>query len=243
MTKVSSFDWSQLDRQTIFDIVYTLHDKIVNKTLTVEQLHGSVIRRLKNYFPIKAKKGLDTHVQKSWVYVGGAYYSDYDKDRETSIEVGLYFNPTDTHITMTPRRFSRFCISIADTLLHEIIHMRQYRRRSFKILPGYESTASRAKKRKEQEYLGDKDEIDAYSFNIACELTERFNGSQHHIINYLNASQKGFMPKYNSWRMYLQAFGHDHTHPVLRRVKKRVVHYLPKAAQGKPFRSFEWVTR
>lgn len=243
MTKISSFDWSQLDRQTIFDIVYTLYDRIVYKQLTVDQLHSKVIRRLKTYFPIKANKKFDSKVQKSWVYVGGAYYSDYDKDREKSIEIGLYYNPKDKYITMTPRRFARFCTGIADTLLHEIIHMRQFRRRNFKFLPGYQSTASRAKKREEQEYLGDNDELDAYSFNIACELNERFSGHQSHIINYLNASQKGFMPKYNTWRMYLQTFGHDHKHPVLRRVKKRVVYYLPKAAQGKPFRPSEWVPR
>jgi hypothetical protein len=45
--------------------------------------------------------------------------------------------------------------------------MRQFRRRNFKQLPDYASNAEKSEIREEQEYLGCKDEIDAYSFNIA----------------------------------------------------------------------------
>lgn len=243
MSKTSSFDWSQLDRQTLFDVAYELQDKLVGQSLPVKKFHDTVIRHLKTYFPIKGSKMLDSTVEKSWVYVGGAYYSSLDEDKDKCIEVSLVYNPKDKHITLTNRRFYRFCIGIADTLLHEIIHMRQFRKRKFKTLPGYQSTASRAKQRQEQEYLGDNDEIDAYSFNIACELYEKFNGNQKLIVNYLNEDQKNLRRRHNSWRMYLKAFGHDHKHPVLRRVKKRVIYYLPKAEQGRPFRSCDWITR
>ncbi len=243
MTRVSSFNWSQVDRQTLFDIVYALKDKIVGQKLTIQQFHNSVIRRLKTFLPIKATRAFDPTVEKTWVYVGGCYYSYYDQERKPSIEVGLYFNPDDKYVTLTPRRFTRFCISIADTILHEIIHMRQFRKRNFKVLPGYQSTASRAKQKEQQEYLGDKDELDAYSFNIACELNEKFDGNQRKIVNYLNESQKGKRRRHNSWRMYLSAFSNDHRHPIIQRAKKRVIYYLPKASQGKPFRPSEWITR
>ncbi len=243
MNRTSSFNWSQLDRQTLFDISYQLRDKLVGQTLSIQKLHDTVIRHLKQYLPIKGSKLLDQTVEKTWVYVGGCYYSSLDEDRERSIEINLAFNPKDKQIVMTSRRFSRFCISIADTLLHEIIHMRQFRKRKFKSLPGYQSTASRTKQREEQEYLGDNDEIDAYSFNIACELFEKFNGNQRKIVNYLNEDQKNTRRRHNSWRMYLKAFGHDHKHPVIRRVKKRVMYYLPKAQAGKPFRSCDWINR
>lgn len=243
MARASTFNWSQLDRQTLFDITYELQDRLVGQKLSVKKFHDTVIRHLKLYFPIKGSRQKDPTIENSWVYVGGAYYSSLDADKDTSIEISLAYNPADKHITMTRRRFCRFCIGIADTILHEIIHMRQFRKRRFKTLPGYQSTASRAEQRQEQEYLGDNDEIDAYSFNIACELYEKFNGNQKLIVNYLNENQKYTRRRHNSWRMYLKAFGHDHKHPILRRVKKRVIYYLPKAEHGKPFRSCDWISR
>lgn len=243
MVRTSAFNWSQLDRQTLFNITYELQDRLVGQKLSVKKFHDTVIRHLKYYFPIKGSRQHDPTVENSWVYVGGAYYSSLDEDKDTSIEISLAYNPADTHITMTSKRFYRFCIGIADTVLHEVIHMRQFRKRRFKALPGYQSTASRAEQRQEQEYLGDNDEIDAYSFNIACELHEKFNGNQKAIVNYLNENQKYTRRRQNSWRMYLKAFGHDHKHPILRRVKKRVIYYLPKAEQGRPFRSCDWISR
>jgi hypothetical protein len=44
---------------------------------------------------------------------------------------------------------------MADTILHEIMHMRQYRRRKFKILPDYASTAEKTEQRAEQDLWTD----------------------------------------------------------------------------------------
>jgi hypothetical protein len=133
------------------------------------------------------------------------------------------------------------CTTIADTILHEIIHMRQFRRRNFKELPDYASNAEKSKIREEQEYLGCSDEIDAYGFNIACELIDKFGKNKRQIVNYLNENQKGKKRRHNSWRMYLKAFEHDHNHPILQRVKKKVVRYLPAAEAGKPYRNKDWI--
>ena len=133
------------------------------------------------------------------------------------------------------------CTTIADTLLHEIIHMRQFRRRNFKQLPDYASNAEKSDIRQEQEYLGCSDEIDAYGFNIACELMDKFGKNKNQIVNYLNENQKGKKRRHNSWRMYLKAFEHDHNHPILQRVKKKVVRYLPAAEVGKPYRNKDWI--
>jgi hypothetical protein len=121
--------------------------------------------------------------------------------------------------------------------------MRQYRRRKFKVLPDYASNADKTEIRMEQSYLGCSDEIDAYAFNIACELVEKFQGDKNQIINYLNENQKGKKRRHNSWRMYLKAFQYDHNHPIVQRVKKKVVSYLPQAYLGKPYRNKDWIDR
>jgi hypothetical protein len=123
------------------------------------------------------------------------------------------------------------------------MHMRQYRRRKFKDLPDYASTAAREEKRQEQEYLGNSDEVDAYSFNIACELMDKFNGNSKLAFEYLNEKQKGKNRKHNCWRMYLKAFDHDHNHPIIQRVKKKVIRYMPHALNGKPYRNKDWISR
>ena len=98
------------------------------------------------------------------------------------------------------------------------------------------------KQRKEQEYLGSSDEIDAYGYNIACELLWKFRNSTDNVIKYLDEDQHGKKRNYNSWRMYLKAFNHDHEHPIIKRVKQKVVRYLPNAMYGKPYRNRDWIS-
>jgi len=243
MATIASFTWSKLNSQELFNLMYTIKDRIVDQHLTRDQFHNIVIRHLKNWLPIKTQKHFDLEVLPTWVYIGGTYYSDFDQDRKKSIGIVLAYNKSDKTICMNSRRFTKFCTSFADTILHEIIHMRQFRKRKFKSLPDYPSDAQRTKQREEQEYLGNNDEIDAYSFNIACELDRKFNSDSERIVKYLNENQKGLNRSHNSWRMYLKAFGHDHNHAIIRRVKKRVIYYLPKARLGKPFQNREWITR
>jgi hypothetical protein len=182
-------------------------------------------------------------VEPNTVWIGGTYYSDWDEEKQKCIEIVLVYPLFDDHICMTHKRFRGMCYTIADTMLHEIIHMRQYRRRNFKIIPDYASTAERDELRAEQSYLGCRDEIDAYGFNIACELYDKFKGDVSKIIDYLNENQKGKRRRHNSWRMYLKAFQHDHDHPIIHRLKKKIVRYLPQAQVGKPYRNKDWIAR
>lgn len=238
---MSEFDWSSLDRATLFGMLSPLEEKIVNKPLTAEQLHTKLTNQIKKFLPVRFKKQFDPKVTSGYVFIGGAYYSDKDWDGEKSIEVNFNYQSKKAVIKMSKLRFSRMCIVFADVILHELIHMRQHRRREWRVLPDFPSTASRTKQREAQGYLGCRDEIDAYSFNIACELVDMFNGHQTKIVRHLNKSQKNLTTKHNSYTMYLNAFGHDHNHPVIKKLKKKVVSYLPQALQGKPYKNGDWI--
>ena len=119
--------------------------------------------------------------------------------------------------------------------------MRQYRRHGFKSLHNYNSTASSSNVRAEQGYLGCTDEIDAYGFNIACELLEKYNWNQKLVIKHLSINLKGDRKKGGGWKMYLKAFEHDHNHEIIKRLKKKIIRYLPRAMAGKPFKSRDWI--
>lgn len=241
MIKYQYFDWFSLNRDGLFDVLYSAKDSIVGQKLTIEQVHSRLARVVREFLPIRIKKVKDNKVDSGWVWVGGSYCSGSDQDGKKCITIDFAYNKNDKQISISERRFSRLCIGFADTVLHEIIHMRQYRRRNWRVIPDYPSTAKRSSQREEQSYLGCRDEIDAYAFNIACELMDKFNFSEKKVIKYMNENQKGLNRRHNCYRMYLKAFSHDHSHPIMKRLKKKVVSYLPQAKLGKPYRNSEWI--
>lgn len=237
----TKYDWSILDREGLAEYFWQVYPELTEKEIHISKVHSILSKHIKKYIPIKVTKKIDPDVEFDWIYVGGTYYADLDKEKQRSIEIIFAYNKFQNKIKLSKRRFRRTCYLIADTLLHEIMHMRQYRRRKFKDLPDYASTAEKSEQRQEQRYLGNSDEIDAYSFNIACELMNKFNNNRRKVWNYLNENQKGLRRRHNSWRMYLKAFDFNHEHPIIKRAKRKVVRYLPQAEIGKPYRNKDWL--
>ena len=239
----SRYDWSLWDRESIASMVRLSRDNIVGQTLTIDRFHNILTKHIKNWMPIRSRKSREPQVTSSFVFVGGVYHTEHDMNRQKSIEVCFAYNLSDKTLCFTARRFNRLCERIADVILHEVIHMRQARKRRFKALPGYSSTAESTKKRVEQEYLGDPDEIDAYAFNMACELKDKFGGNMTRIVNYLNEEQRGRRRTYDTWRTYLKAFDYDHNHRVVKKIKKRSIYYLSRAQVSRPFQPKDWIQR
>jgi hypothetical protein len=237
----SKFNWSVLDRKSLINFFWELYPSITGRDIKISKFHATLINHIKKYLPVKIAKKRDQTVAFDWVYVGGTYYSDLDEEHQLCIELVFVYNSFQDTVNIPKTRYRRMCYLMADTILHELMHMRQYRRRKFKILPDYASTAEKTEKRQEQSYLGNSDEIDAYGFNIACELLDKFKNDIDLAIQYLNEDQKGLRRRHNSWRMYLKAFDHDHEHPIIRRAKKKVIKYLPQAVVGKPYRNKDWI--
>lgn len=238
-----SFDWSILSREELVQYFWLVKDQLTKEPLSVPKFHRILSEHIKKILPIRIFRKVDFKVESNWIYVGGTYFSEYDKKKRKCIDLELFYNPIEEKISMPAKRYHKMCYTMADTVLHEIIHMRQYRRRNFKDLPDYNSTAEKTQKRQEQSYLGCSDEIDAYGFNIACDLLHKFKGNHSKAIAYLNQAQRGRSSKQNSWRMYLKAFDHDHNHPIIKRLKTKVIRYLPHAEVGKPYRNKDWINR
>jgi hypothetical protein len=241
--EASKYDWSVWDKDTIAGMVLMVRDTCIDPNITVSQFHDTLTKHIKKYMPIRSRKYREPQVDKGRVFIGGVYHTEYDKDRQKSIELSMAYHPHDRKLEMTKRRFNRVAIRIADVLLHEVIHMHQARKRNFKPLPGYSSQAESTKQRVEQEYLGDNDEIDAYAFNMACELDEKFDGNMRSIVNYLNEEQRGKRRQYDTWRTYLKAFDWDQNHRIIRRIKKRSIYYLSRSQCVKPFQTKDWIYR
>lgn len=242
MHKTARFDWSTLDRQSLYDMLWETRKEIINKKLSPTKIRNLLNKQIKKSIPVRVYKKADVSVESGWIYVGGTYYSEYDKSKKICIDVNFAYSPFDEHIILTRNKFSRICKSFADVILHEIIHMRQYRRRKFKIIPDYESNAEMDELRREQRYLGCDDEIDAYAFNIACELLDKCNNNKKQMLKYINYQHKNSRIKSTSLKSYLKAFEYDHNHPVIKKLKKKVIRYIPNAELGKPYKNKDWIS-
>lgn len=242
MSARKPFDWSKLDRNNLYCLLYSVRDQVVNKKLSSDRLQKILGSHIKKHIPIRVKGCKDLVTDSGYVYIGGAYYSEADrKGRSRPIEINFTYNMLDEFIKLSDYKFKRMCILFADTMLHEIIHMRQFRARSFKAVPIYASTAERARDRKEQEYYGDTDEMGAFSFNIACEMIDRFGNDPRSIRLYMDSTECRRHRRSQYYR-YLKAFKWDTDHKIIKRLKKKVLLQLPNAELGKPFKTVDHLT-
>lgn len=240
MSKHTFFDWSTLDRYYIISHVMSLGPLLLGQRLPAIEVHSILKNNLKILAPLKIRREYSYKVDPGIPYIGGSYHSYLDQEYDKCIELCFYYFDQDTMITFNRRQLYNTAVLIADTILHEIMHMRQYRRREFKSLPDYKSKAYKSDIRKEQAYLGNSDELDAYAFNISCELFEKFKGNTDDIVKHLNKPVNNYRHK-TTWKIYIKAFEHDHNHPIIKRLKKKVVGYLSAAAIGKPYKTNDWI--
>lgn len=237
-----AFNWSLLNRDTLYSMLYSLKPEIVDKRLPISEITGIVSKHIKAHLPIKIRSHRHRPVKKGEVWIGGAYYSDDDKQgKKRFIEIELAFPTTADTMKTSLYRWERVCTLFADTILHEIIHIRQYRARNFKDIPGYESTAYYAKDRAWQEYYGHRDEMGAHSFNLAQDMLDKFGFDPKAIKDYLDSTiPKRVRP--NGWGRFMKSFDYDHAHPKVRQMKHKIMTQLENAWHGKPFKTPNYLT-
>lgn len=238
--KYTEFDWSELNRDFLFGIWYDLERKLLGKELTGQRIFEIASTQIHKHIPIRLRKIKNKSIGKNNIAIGGEYSIERDEQQQKAITIDFYFKEFDQPIKLKRSSFLQCGIIFADTILHEIIHMRQFRRRGFNYKPSYKSRDPNIAKRRKQAYLGCLDEIDAYAFNIACELMDYFNHNEKQASAYLN-QPPNFNGKKNCFQMYLKAFDYNNDHVIIKRLKKKIIDYFPKAKQGRPFSNSDWI--
>ena len=238
----SAFNWSALDRDILYSMLYSLKPEIVDRRLPIGEITSIISKHIKSHLPVKVRSHRHKPVKPGEVWIGGAYYSDDDKQgKKRFIEVELAFPTSADSMKTSLYRWERMCHLFADTVLHEIIHTRQYRARNFKDIPGYESTAYYAKDRAWQEYYGHRDEMGAHSFNLAQDMIDKFGFDTAAIKEYLDSPvPKRVRP--NGWGRFMKTFGYNHEHVKVRQMKLKILRNLENAYLGKPFKTTNHLT-
>jgi len=237
-----AFNWSLLDRETLYSMLHQLKSELVDRRLPIDEINSLMSQHIKRHLPIKFKSSRYKPVKKGEIWVGGAYYSDLDKaGRKRFIEIEMVYPQNISTMKMSIYRWERVCQLFADTVLHEVIHTRQYRARNFKSIPGYQSTAYYARTRKEQEYYGDRDEMGAHAFNLAQDMIDKFGFDPKAVKTYLDSNvPKRVRP--NGWGRFMKAFEYNHDHPKVRQMKRKIMNQLEYAYEGKPFKTTNHLT-
>jgi hypothetical protein len=237
-----AFNWSLLDRNTLYSILYELKPEIVDRRLPIGEITRLMSKHIKSRLPLKVTSNRHKPVKSGEIWIGGAYHSYFDvAGNKRFIEIELAFPTTANTMKTSLYRWERICKLFADTVLHEIIHTRQYRARHFKDIPGYESTAYYAKDRAWQQYYGDRDEMGAHSFNLAQDMIDKFGFDPKAIREYLD----GPVPKRvrpNGWGRFMKSFEYDHDHPKVHQMKHKILTQLENAYNGKPFKTTNHLT-
>lgn len=242
----TSFNWHRLTRTQLFESLWDLKKSTVSKPITGSKLHRILRRAIEKELPVQVCACYIRELEDIHVTVEANYYGNLDQMLQAGyVQLKLCYSSRDQEFVLTPARYRKFCLEYADTVLHELIHIRQFRKRNFKLISEYRSVSTILWLQQEQNYLGHRDEIEAYAFNIACELLDAFKNDSAKVKQYITnpGSDLRTRRKDPTWQRYLQAFDYDYQHPIIKKLRKATINYLPRALAGKPFKTKKFIDK
>lgn len=204
-------------REQVFQVCTPLSKIIIDQVYTEKEF----VKVLGNFIATKFSVNV-AHSSAPGVDPGDinlAAYYDFIEDEfcKTAIELVLITNNGDKFIILDQEKYERFIKCLADSLAHELVHMRQARARDF-ISPGYDNVSEDGDEHEhEMNYLSNPDEIDAYAHNIAVELKD--NRDPFQKLN--NPTSISIEESLNLW-VYVNTFGQDINNPVMKRLLKKI---------------------
>jgi hypothetical protein len=206
-------------REQVHSICQSLKGKIVSQVFSIDDLVYSIGKFVSRKFRVNVLHANAWEVEPTELNINAFYDPECDELGKPSIELILVTNPNDQYLILDEELWTLFVNRLADSLAHELIHMRQARARDFIFV---EHRAYREMEIDENlTYLSDLDEIDAYAYNIATELKEHPNP----LSKLDNPVAVSVNDSINLWA-YMQAFSKDMKTPPIKRLLKKVYKHL-----------------
>lgn len=194
-----------------------LYDKHVGKQFTGKQIAKTIQRAL----PFKEciiTSNSTLSINSTSLQVCGVYDPDLDEDGSPPIEVEILF-PKKQHMfefsekDLSRRKWNEMVFDFACVLGHEFVHMEQFRRRHFGYGKNYTSNSSNQSVIEAQEYYGIPDEVDAYAWTAAANMS----------YGLVNKGQPYDVEQTGVYITYAAIF--DKKHPVVLKLKKKTARY------------------
>jgi len=201
--------------------------KSISRNTIAKQLHLS----LKRFGVAEVNVLTSNNIDSGDMNLNAEYDPADDEDEWEPFYIDLVFNPADKKVKFNDEGVVNIKERILDALEHEMIHMRQHRQRNFVPQRKYKSKDKDPNIAKVRQYLGNDDEIEAFAKNIASELIRK--ADKDGAIALLRMANKtaqfkdelGYLLSPNLFG-YLGAWGFDTTHPVIKKLLKKVYNYI-----------------
>tara|TARA_Y100000385_G_C13105598_1_gene647494 strand:+ start:3095 stop:3778 length:684 start_codon:yes stop_codon:yes gene_type:complete len=149
-----------------------------------------------------------------------------DEDELDPYRIDLLFNPKNKDgIKFSADTIEEIKFRVIDALEHEMIHSKQYRKRDFATQKGFRATD------REQKYLGNQDEIEAFAKNISSELLRHADKEQALDMLRKANSTTELRDKLGNLLSpnlvgYLTAWNFNTRHPVIKKLLKKTYFYI-----------------
>lgn len=195
------------------------------------QSFSEIAQLVKKHFPmtnIQIHKKPD--LESGSMNIGAHYDPDADEQGETPIHIDLFFSSKDSdEVEWTKQGRKFFLYKLKDVMKHELLHMTQHRVRDFH--PGRDGYVD--DKGLEYEYMSRPDEIEAYAMNIADELTRHVGKEDAFKLLRMASKTAQFKTEIGHYLSpdllaYFALFNWDASHPVLKRLLKKIYIYLKR---------------
>ena len=165
-----------------------------------------------------------SNVPKDEINMNAGYSQDIDKWRDPDMyatSLDLLFNNRQRTYSFSKEGFDELVVRINDAIGHERIHQRQARKRKLKI-PGAPYKGP-GKDKAERDYLGQPDEVEAFSYNIASELLRRHD--KETIINAFRTGDLSILKDSINFVAYLSSF-EDTDNKTMRNLINKILKYI-----------------
>lgn len=206
-------------RKDVLPILEKLSDKIVDRVVPLDELIDIIGLFISSNFRINVMHGTSNNAVPGSMMINAEYDQEQDEKNKISITMILITFPNDNNFLWDEEQFDHVMKQIADTVIHELVHMKQCRARDFEEYH-YEQDEFDDDKQAAQHYLGNYDEIDAYSYNIACELLDC--GNLHQARKTLSCPSKITLESSVNLWAYLNTFDKNVNHPKIRKLIKKI---------------------
>jgi hypothetical protein len=208
-------------RKDVLEILEDIKPHVVDRFFSVDELVQDLGVFIGQRFNIDVKHAEASQVDQNDIELNGYYDGGLDEAGDVPIEVYLITNPMQDVMIIDNSQFNLIARKIADTISHEVIHMSQFRARDFLEVERIEYTdVDEDYEEDERWYLSSPDEINAYAYNIANELLDKHDlpvvMEKLHKIKEISIEDS-----INLWS-YVNAFEKNTSHPVMRRLIKKV---------------------
>jgi hypothetical protein len=187
-----------------------LGESLVNLIIPTEEIIERVGRYLSEQLRVNVYHSLSYKCPPETIIPSAEYFPELDSKRSTPIHITLISHPNNNTFLWDHSQCNHVLELLADTIIHEMVHMRNVRKRKFWQCSDHEYND-------EMLILSDFDCIDAYAHNIADDIEH----ADEPWILIRQPSRVTLEQSISLWN-YMTIFGHTTDHPTVRRLLKKV---------------------